>query len=152
MEPTKLKQKPPSVFDNVSQSVIGSSSSRNEISTTAKSMPPPSKPSLIERTDVPLSNSTSDRSSHATVVPDIAMVATTTRSVGTEDDSTGIEMNNIQEHEDGSMHEPHDSIEVEIATVFKNQLDLYKADHQELTKVCEGHQDFMRKATLLTHT
>jgi len=60
-------------------------------------------------------------------------------------------MSNIQEHEDGSMHEPHVSIEVEIATVFKNQLDLYKVDHQELTKVCERHQGFMRKSTLLTH-
>lgn len=33
------------------------------------------------------------------------------------------------------MDEPHESIEVEIATVFKDQLDLYKADHQEMTKV-----------------
>jgi len=152
----KQKQKPPPVIDNVSQPTTERSSPRNEIPATAKSMLPPLKPSLVERTDVPLSKSPLQRSSHAAAVPNAATTSTVTTSdnasaIGTEDDSTGIDMNNIPEHEDGSMHEPHDSIEVEIVTVFKNQLDLYKADHQELTKVCGGHQNRMRNPTLLIH-
>jgi len=43
-----------------------------------------------------------------------------------------------KEDSEESMDEPHNSIEVEVATVVKNQLDLYKIEHQELTKVSQG--------------
>jgi len=73
--------------------------------------------------------------------PDSAVTPTASRiesAPAVKDEDNPTHMNSEQELIGDSMHEPHDSIEVEIVSVFKNQLDLYKAEHQELTKVCKG--------------
>lgn len=103
-------------------------------------MPPPLKPPAALPDKLPLSKALLERRPSVTIVTDwrgtpVASLGNSVTVPKFEDDSSQKHTDDTEEPLVDVMDEPHESIEIEIATVFKDQLDLYRAEHQELTKV-----------------